>query len=35
MTLDGVRVGNDAVLGSLEQGSEILAWTLNRVTVAL
>jgi len=35
VTLDNVRVGDDAVLGSLEQGSEILAWTLNRATVAL
>ena len=30
-----MRVGNDAVLGSLEQGAEILAWTLNRTTVAV
>jgi len=35
VTLDNVRVGDDAVLGSLEQGSEILTWTLNRATVAL
>jgi hypothetical protein len=35
VTLDNVRVGDDAVLGSLEQGSDILAWTLNRATVAL
>src|SRR5438105_1382217 len=34
MRLDGVHVGDDAVLGSLEQGSEILAWTLHRTTVA-
>ena len=33
--LDGVRVGDDALLGSLEQGAEILAWTLNRTTVAV
>ena len=35
LTLDNVRVGDDAVLGSIEQGGEILAWTLNRVTVAV
>ena len=35
MELDGVRVGDDALLGSLEQGAEILAWTLNRTTVAM
>jgi alkylation response protein AidB-like acyl-CoA dehydrogenase len=35
MELEGVRVGNDAVLGSLEQGAEILAWTINRTTVAV
>src|SRR3954452_3949765 len=35
MTLDGVRVGGDALLGSLDQGAEILAWTLNRMTVAV
>jgi 3-oxocholest-4-en-26-oyl-CoA dehydrogenase beta subunit len=35
LELDGVRVGDDALLGSLEQGSEILAWTLNRTIVAL
>ncbi|HYL51303.1 MAG TPA: acyl-CoA dehydrogenase family protein [Acidimicrobiia bacterium] len=34
MRLDGVHVGDDAVLGSLEQGSEILAWTLHRTIVA-
>ena len=34
MRLDGVRVGADALLGSLEQGSEILAFTINRTTVA-
>jgi alkylation response protein AidB-like acyl-CoA dehydrogenase len=33
--LDGVRVGDDALLGSIEQGREILSWTLNRATVAL
>lgn len=30
-----VRVGDDALLGTLEQGAEILAWTLNRTTIAL
>jgi 3-oxocholest-4-en-26-oyl-CoA dehydrogenase beta subunit len=35
LTLDGVRVGDDAVLGTIEQGRDILAWTLNRVTVAM
>ena len=32
---DGVRVGDDALLGSVEQGREILAFTLNRTTVAM
>jgi alkylation response protein AidB-like acyl-CoA dehydrogenase len=32
--LDGVRVGDDARLGTPEQGREILAFTLNRTTVA-
>jgi alkylation response protein AidB-like acyl-CoA dehydrogenase len=35
MSLEGVQVGNDALLGSLEQGAEILAFTLNRTTVAI
>ena len=35
LELAGVRVGDDAVLGTLEQGAEILAWTLNRATVAV
>jgi acyl-CoA dehydrogenase len=35
LTLDNVPVGDDALLGSLEQGSEILEWTLNRATVAI
>jgi acyl-CoA dehydrogenase len=35
MSLDNVRVGDDALLGSVEQGSEILEWTLNRTTVAI
>ncbi len=34
MELD-VRVGDDALLGSIEKGAEILAWTLHRTTVAL
>ncbi len=34
LRLDGVRVGDDARLGTPEQGSEILAYTLNRTTVA-
>jgi len=33
--LGDVHVGGDAVLGSLEQGAEILAFTLNRTTVAM
>jgi alkylation response protein AidB-like acyl-CoA dehydrogenase len=35
LTLDGVQVGADALLGTPEQGSEILAFTLNRTTVAM
>jgi 3-oxocholest-4-en-26-oyl-CoA dehydrogenase beta subunit len=34
MTLEGVRLGDDARLGSAEQGREILAYTLNRTTIA-
>jgi 3-oxocholest-4-en-26-oyl-CoA dehydrogenase beta subunit len=34
LRLDGVRAGDDALLGSLDQGAEILAWTLNRTIVA-
>src|SRR5262249_54202023 len=34
VTLDGVRVGDDALLGGLEQGREVLAFMLNRTTVA-
>ena len=34
LKLDGVQVGDDALLGTPEQGSEILAFTLNRTTVA-
>jgi len=35
VTLDGVRVGADARLGGDGQGSEILAFTLNRTTIAM
>src|SRR5262249_50358451 len=35
LTLDNLRVGDDALLGSVEQGAEILDWTLNRTTVAI
>jgi 3-oxocholest-4-en-26-oyl-CoA dehydrogenase beta subunit len=35
MELEGVQVGADAVLGSVEQGSEILTFMLNRTTVAM
>lgn len=35
LTLDGVSVGADAVLGSVEQGAEVLEWTVQRATVAL
>jgi alkylation response protein AidB-like acyl-CoA dehydrogenase len=35
VTLAGVRVDGDALLGSIEQGRDILRWTLNRTTVAL
>jgi len=34
MRLDNVAVGADALLGTPEQGAEILAFTLNRTTVA-
>jgi acyl-CoA dehydrogenase len=34
LTLDGVRAGDDAVLGSVSQGREILTWTLDRTIVA-
>jgi alkylation response protein AidB-like acyl-CoA dehydrogenase len=33
--LDGVRVGTDAVLGSVGHGAEVLAYALARTTVAL
>jgi alkylation response protein AidB-like acyl-CoA dehydrogenase len=33
--VDGVRVDGDAVLGSVEHGREILAWTINRTTIAI
>jgi len=35
MRLDGARVGADAVLGSVEQGGEVLDWIVDRVTVGL
>jgi len=34
MTLAGVEVDDDALLGSPELGAEILAWTVNRTVVA-
>ncbi len=34
LVLDGVRVGDDARLGTPEQGADILAFTLNRTTIA-
>jgi alkylation response protein AidB-like acyl-CoA dehydrogenase len=34
VTFDGVRLGDDARLGAPGQGAEILAYTLNRTTVA-
>ncbi len=33
--LDNVHVGDDALVGSTEHGPEILAWTLNRTTIAM
>jgi alkylation response protein AidB-like acyl-CoA dehydrogenase len=33
--LDGVRVDGDALLGSLDQGRDALAWAINRSTVAI
>jgi len=35
MELDAVHVGDDALLGALEHGPEILTWTLNRTIVAM
>jgi 3-oxocholest-4-en-26-oyl-CoA dehydrogenase beta subunit len=35
LTFDGVQVGADAVLGGVDQGSEVLEWTLQRATIAL
>ena len=35
VALQGVRVGDDAVLGTIDEGHDILTWTLNRVTVAM
>jgi acyl-CoA dehydrogenase len=33
--LEGARVGNEAVLGSIEDGREILSWIVNRTTIAM
>lgn len=33
--MDGVAVDGDAVLGALEQGTEIVGWTVDRVTAAI
>lgn len=35
MTLDGVQVTRDAVLGSLDEGDAVLGWILDRVTTGL
>ena len=35
MTLADVKVGTDAVLGSVDQGAAVLDWIVDRVTVAL
>jgi alkylation response protein AidB-like acyl-CoA dehydrogenase len=35
MRLDGVHVGDDALLGSVADGRSILAFTLNRTTIAM
>ncbi len=35
MRLDGVAVGHDALLGTEDQGAEILEWTYNRTVVAM
>jgi acyl-CoA dehydrogenase len=35
LVLDGVRVGPDGLLGSVEGGAEALEWTLQRATIAL
>ena len=35
MNLANVHVGDDALLGSLEQGADVLAFTLNRTTIAI
>jgi 3-oxocholest-4-en-26-oyl-CoA dehydrogenase beta subunit len=35
VTFDGVQVGADAMLGSADQGAEIIAFTVNRTTVAM
>jgi len=35
MRLDGARVGADAVLGSVDQGGEVLDWIVDRFTIGL
>jgi acyl-CoA dehydrogenase len=35
LTLDGVKVGSDAVLGSIEDGAAIIEWLVQRTTVAV
>jgi alkylation response protein AidB-like acyl-CoA dehydrogenase len=35
VTLEGVEVGTDAVLGAVSQGSEIVAWIVDRALAAL
>jgi alkylation response protein AidB-like acyl-CoA dehydrogenase len=35
MRLDGVAVGNDALLGSEDQGAEILEWAYHRTVIAM
>ena len=35
LTLDGVKVGSDAVLGTTEDGAAIIEWLVQRTTVAV
>ena len=35
MTLEGVRVDGDALLGSVSEGRDILGWTLERTVIAM
>ena len=35
LTLEGVKVGSDAVLGSIEDGAAIIEWLVQRTTVAV